>query len=70
MKNGPVDTVEDGEGGTSWESGIDVYELPCVKWIASRKLLCSKASNNRFEKDPYFAPKEEKGGLLKETKKC
>ena len=44
MKNGPVDTVEDGEGGTSWESGIDVYELPCVKWIASRKLLCSKAS--------------------------
>ena len=28
MKNGPVDTVEDGEGRTSWESGIDVYTLP------------------------------------------
>ena len=32
MKNGPVDTVEDGEGGMSWESGADVYELPRVKW--------------------------------------
>ena len=29
-----------------------------------------RAINNRFKKDPYFAPKEEKGGLLKETKKC
>ena len=44
MKNGPVDTVEDGEGGTSWESGADVYELPRVKWIASRSCCVAQAS--------------------------
>ena len=44
MKNGPVDTVEDGEGGMSWESGADVYELPRVKWIASRSCCGAQAS--------------------------
>ena len=40
MKNGPVDPMGDGKGGMSWESGTDVHELPCIKWIAGRNLLC------------------------------
>ena len=32
--------IGDGKGGISWESGTDVHELPRVKWIAGRNLLC------------------------------
>ena len=28
-----------GEGGTNWESGIDIYAPPCVKQTASGNLL-------------------------------
>ena len=28
-----------GEGGTKWEIRIDIYTLPCIKQIASGKLL-------------------------------
>ena len=31
----------EGEGETNWETGIDIDTLPCVKQIASRKLLYS-----------------------------
>ena len=32
IKNGHVDTVGEREGGTKWETGIDVYtHTPCVK---------------------------------------
>ena len=30
VENGCVDTAGEGEGGTNWESCIDVYTLPCV----------------------------------------
>ena len=46
IENGHVDTVGEGDGGTNWEIGIDIYILPCVKYIASRNMLlrtCYKA---------------------------
>ena len=38
IENRYVDTVGKGEGGTNWESRIDIYTLPCVKQTASEKL--------------------------------
>ena len=35
VQNGLVDTEQEGEGGTNWESSIDKYTLPCVKQTAS-----------------------------------
>ena len=32
-----MDTVEEGEGRTNWESSTEIYILPCVKQIANRK---------------------------------
>ena len=29
----------EGGGGTSWESSVDMYTLPCVQQLASGKLL-------------------------------
>ena len=37
----------EGEAGTNWESSIDVYTLPCVKQIASGKLLHSTGRSAR-----------------------
>lgn len=37
-ENGLADTAREGEVGTSWESGIDIYTLSCGK-IISGKLL-------------------------------
>ena len=34
MESGFVDTGWEGEGGTNWEGGTDIYTLPCVKQIA------------------------------------
>ena len=31
VENGLVDTLEKGEGGTKWESSIEIYTLPYVK---------------------------------------
>ena len=45
MENRHVDKRGDGEGGTDWESSIDIYTLPCVKQIASGKLLYSTGSS-------------------------
>ena len=44
-ENGLVDTAEKGEGGTNWENSIDINALPCVKQIASEKLLNSTRSS-------------------------
>ena len=36
VENELVDTVGEGEGGTNWESSIDIYALSCVKqWVGS-----------------------------------
>ena len=34
-----------GEGGMNLEIQTDIYTLPCVKWIASGKLLYSTRSS-------------------------
>ena len=47
VENGLVDTGGDGEGGTNWESSMDIYTLPCVKEIASGKMLYSTGSSAR-----------------------
>ena len=39
IENRHVDTVGEREGGTNWESSIEIYTLSCVKQIASGKLL-------------------------------
>ena len=39
VENGVVDTVGEGEGGMGWDSGTDLYTLPCVKSVAHVKLL-------------------------------
>ena len=33
VEKGPVDTVENGEGGRNWESNIDLYILSYVKQL-------------------------------------
>ena len=38
IENGLVDTAGEGEWGTNLESSIEIYSLPCVKWIAGGKL--------------------------------
>ena len=36
VENELVDTVGEGEGGTNWESSIDIYTLSSVKqWVGS-----------------------------------
>ena len=34
-----VDTVGEGEGGTTWEIGVDIYTLLRIKKITSGELL-------------------------------
>ena len=43
-ENGLVDTVGEGEGGTSWENSIGIYILPRVKQTAGGKLLYNTGS--------------------------
>ena len=38
VENGLVDTKEEREG-ENWESCTDTYKLPCVKQVATGKLL-------------------------------
>ena len=45
IENNLVDTVGEGEGGTNGENSTDMYHLPCVKQIASGKLLHSAGSS-------------------------
>ena len=40
-----VDTEREGEGGTNWERSTDLHTLPCVKPIASGKLLDNTGSS-------------------------
>ena len=37
--------TQGGEGGTKWEIRIDIYTLPCIKQIASGKLLYGTESS-------------------------
>ena len=47
VENRHVDTEREGKGGTNWEIRIDIYTLPCEKWIASGNLLYSTGSSAR-----------------------
>ena len=40
-----MDTVEEREGRTNWESSIDIYTLPSVKQMAAGKLLHGTGSS-------------------------
>ena len=37
--------MKGGEGGKNWESNTDIYPPPCIKWLASKKLLSSTGSS-------------------------
>ena len=43
--NGLGDSGWEGEGGMKQESSIDIYTLPCMKYIAKGKLLHSRGSS-------------------------
>jgi len=43
-KNEFVDTVGEGESGTSGESSINIYTPLGLRWVTSEKLLCSPGS--------------------------
>ena len=45
VKDGPMDTVGEGEVNMNWESCVSTYTLPCVKQIGSRKWLCHTGSS-------------------------
>ena len=45
VENGLVDTEGEGESGLNWESSTDIYTLPCIKQIASGKLVYSIGSS-------------------------
>ena len=40
-----MDTVREGESGVNGESSADPYSLPCVRWLAGERLLCSTKSS-------------------------
>ena len=40
-----TDTGAEGEGRMNWEIKIDIYTWPCIKWIASGKLLYTTGSS-------------------------
>ena len=48
IENRLTDTAGEEESGTKCESSIDIYTRPCVKQIASGKLLYSTGSSARF----------------------
>ena len=31
-----------GGGGMSWETGIDMYTLVCIKWMTNKNMLYKK----------------------------
>ena len=39
--SGLVGTMKEGKSGKNGESGISLYTLSCVRWMAGEKLLCS-----------------------------
>ena len=43
-----MDTEGEESGGINRESSIDIYTPPCVKQIASRKLLQGTGSSDRW----------------------
>ena len=41
-----MDTVGEGEGEMNWESSIEMYALPYVKWMVHRNWLYDTVSSN------------------------
>ena len=41
-----VDTVGEGDGGTTWESSVETYSLPYVNYIAGGNLLSDTGSSS------------------------
>ena len=44
IENGLVDPIGEGEGETNRENSTDKYKLPCVKQMASGKLLITQGA--------------------------
>ena len=53
-----MDTAGEGEGGMNWEIRFDINILPCVKQIASGKLLYSTGSS------VWCSVMTERGGMV------
>ena len=45
IENRLLDSAREGKGGTNQESSIETYTLPCVKQMASKKLLYTVGSS-------------------------
>ena len=41
-----MDTVGEGEGGMNWESSMETFTLPYVKYVASGNLLSDTGSSS------------------------
>lgn len=64
-QSGRVDTVGEGEGGASWESGIAVRTLPCVRQLTSGRLLSSTGNSARCSVMTQWVEREvQEGGDL------
>ena len=47
IENRFVDKVGEGEGGANWESNTEAYTIPCVKEIATGKLLYNTGTSTQ-----------------------
>ena len=60
-----ADTGEEGEGRANSKSNTDIYTLPCVKQLASGKLLYNTASSARYSVMTSRGGMGEVGGRIK-----
>ena len=65
-----VDTEREGEGGTNWERSTDLHTLPCVKPIASGKLLDNTGSSTWCSVTTQRGGMASGGGRLKREGIC
>ena len=64
-QSGRVDTIGEGDGGASWESGVDVCTLPCVRQLTSGRLLSSTGNSARCSVMTQWVEREvQEGGDL------
>ena len=69
VENRLVDTVGEGKGGMNWDSSVETYTLPYVKWKASGNLLYDPGSPNPVLFD-RLEGWDRAGGRLKREETC
>ena len=57
IEKGLMHRVREGESGANWETSIDMYTPPCVKQIASGKLLCNAEMFRDVQSDALWWPR-------------